>query len=392
MKSSIKSFSFLNQKTFISRQFTTKTLPFFQGKQLSIEKTSIFKPKPETSTLKFGQNFSDHMLSIQWDIKSGWEAPKITPYQNLQLDPSSSSLHYALQLFEGMKAYKDNNNQIRLFRPDKNMERMNITARRLHFPNFDGDELIKCTSELLNIDESWIPQKYGYSMYIRPTMISNGSGLGVGPANRVLLYVITGPVGPYYPDGFKPIGLYAESSNVRAWPGGTGSFKIGANYAPTIEPQAVASKKGYSQVLWLLGSNHEITEVGTMNFFTLIKDKNGDLELITPPLDGTILPGVTRLSILELCKSWNEFKVSERKITMHEFLTAHAEGRIVEAFGAGTAAIVAPIKLLCFKDKEYHIPLSKNQNFGAGDLAARLMDHILKIQFGEISSPWSVVV
>lgn len=218
----------------------------------------------------------------------------------------------------------------------------------------------------------------GYSLYIRPTMISTSKSLGVHVSKEAKLFVITSPVGPYYKTGFKPVSLYADDVHVRAWGGGTGSYKLGANYSGTIRPALEASNKGYSQVLWLM--NDEISEVGTMNVFFFLINENGEKELVTPPLDGTILPGITRASVLDLTREWNEFKVSERKITMTELITALNQGRVLEAFGAGTAAIISPIENVHYKNVDYKIPLGVKGSTSAGELSERLLNTLMGIQ------------
>lgn len=227
-------------------------------------------------------------------------------------------------------------------------------------------------------------------MYLRPTVIATWPYLGVNEAKSIKLFCITCPVGPYYPEGFKPVKLLADSMNVRAWPGGAGDAKVGGNYAPTIRVQTAAAKKGFSQILWLLGEDAYVTEVGTMNFFAFWKNEAGEMELVTPPLDGTILPGVTRQSILDLARSWGEFKVSERKFTMGEVVKAVKEGRLQEAFGAGTAAVVSPIKLINYKDVDYNLPVDEAK--GAGPLTKRVWDTLSDIQYGKVEHPWSVVI
>src|SRR6201996_6476685 len=240
------------------------------------------------------------MLSIEWTASQGWLAPRITPYQNLSLDPATCVFHYAFECFEGMKAYKcDKDNSLRLFRPDKNMQRMNKSAARIALPTFDGDQLVELIGKLCRMDERFISSEKGYSLYLRPTMIGTQRTLGVGPPGSALLYVIASPVGPYYPTGFKAISLEATDYAVRAWPGGVGDKKLGANSAPCIVPQMQAASRGFHQNLWLFGEDERLTEVGTMNLFVVLRDAHGNKELITPPLDGTILPGVTRSSVLE---------------------------------------------------------------------------------------------
>ncbi|KAJ2076842.1 branched-chain-amino-acid transaminase bat2 [Coemansia sp. RSA 988] len=347
-------------------------------------------PKEE---LVFGHVFTDHMLTVEWTAKHGWDSPQIKPYGPLKLDPSCSVFHYAFECFEGLKAYRDAQGKIRLFRPEKNMERMNNSAERLYLPQFDGKEVVECIRELLRADKRWVPEGRGYSLYLRPTLISTENTLGVHRANSALLYVIASPCGPYFPTGFKAISLYCDESNVRAWPGGVGNKKLGANYAPSVGPQVAAENKGYQQVLWTIGEDHELMEVGTMNMFVLWRNENGERELVTPPLDGTILPGITRDSILELTRNWGEFKVSERKINMKQVARASSEGRLLEVFGAGTACIVTPVSRIHFQGKDYEIPLDPNNpSSQAGPITSRLYETLSTLQYGETASDWSVVV
>ena len=232
------------------------------------------------------------MLSIEWTAAQGWLPPRITPYQNLSLDPATCVFHYAFECFEGMKAYKCADGSLRLFRPEKNMARINKSAARIALPTFEGKSLISLIGTMCKLDQRFIPSEKGYSLYLRPTMIGTQRTLGVGPPGSALLYVIASPVGPYYPTGFKAISLEATDYAVRAWPGGVGDKKLGANYAPCILPQLKAAKKGLHQNLWLFGEEEYITEVGTMNLFVVIKNKEtGQKELLTAPLDGTILEG-----------------------------------------------------------------------------------------------------
>jgi branched-chain amino acid aminotransferase len=264
----------------------------------------------------------DHMLAVEWDQDHGWRAPQITPYQNLSLDPASSVFHYAFECFEGMKAYKDKQGNVRLFRPDRNMARLNKSAARIALPTFEPTALIELISKLVHLDARFIPDHRGYSLYLRPTLIGTQKTLGVGPPGSALLYVIASPVGPYYPTGFKAVSLEATDYAVRAWPGGVGDKKLGANYAPCIVPQQQAASRGFQQNLWLFGEEEYVTEVGTMNMFVAIADKQtGQKELVTAPLDGTILEGVTRDSVLHLARERlvpEGWKVSERKYTMKE--------------------------------------------------------------------------
>lgn len=379
---------------------------------LKVEKLDEKEKRSKTpnSSLIFGHTFTDHMLCIEWKnetaashidtfgIKAnniiGWDTPVIKKYAPLSLSPASIVLHYGMEAFEGMKAYKDAHGKLRLFRPMMNMKRLATSAERLSLPVFDQEQFLECIKELVRVDKDWIPEERGYSLYIRPTIIGTQDWLGVGPTNRALLYAICCPVGPYYKTGFSAVSLLAEEKFVRAWPGGTGNCKAGGNYAPGILPQAQASKAGHQQILWLFGLDSCLTEVGTMNLFVFWKNEEGQKELITPPLDGTILPGVTRDSLLTLARHWNEFIVSERKITMHQIIKASHENRLLEMFGSGTAAIVSPIKHIHWRGKGFDIPLDPSKpDSQAGPLAKRFADTILDIQYGvKKFEDWSMVI
>mmetsp|Transcript_77392 Transcript_77392/g.90176 ORF Transcript_77392/g.90176 Transcript_77392/m.90176 type:complete len:362 (+) Transcript_77392:118-1203(+) len=332
----------------------------------------------------FGELFAPHMFEVD-SVGSTWGTPSIRPFHNLELPPQCSALHYGLSCFEGMKAYCDAQKNIRLFRPDMNMKRLQTSMSRLVFPEFDQHELLECLKELVRIDNQFIPEERGYSLYLRPTAIGTNHNLRVGPADRCKLFIITSPVGPYYPEGFKPVKLMVDDRNHRAWPGGTGGFKIGANYAGPIYHQVQCAKSGYSQILWL-GPNDVINEVGAMNFMCLWKNTDGELELITPPLDGTILPGVTRDTILQLARGWGEFKVSERTFTITDLVGALKRGDVKEIFGCGTAAIVSPVNGLKYKDVHYDVPCPEES------LTKRLFNSIMDIQYGNVEHPWSVVI
>lgn len=363
--------------------------------KLKITKTTNPKTPLPNDQLVFGQTFTDHMLSIKWNNQSGWEAPEIVPYGPISLDPSACVFHYAFELFEGLKAYRDSQDQIRMFRPDKNMARMNSSADRIVLPTFESDELIKCIGELIKLDKNLIPQQKGYSLYIRPTLIGTTAGLGVGTPSEALLYVITSPVGPYYSTGFKAVKLEATDYATRAWPGGVGDKKLGANYAPCIKPQLEAASRGYQQNLWLFGEEKYITEVGTMNVFFVFKDlATGKKELVTAPLDGTILEGVTRDSILELARERldpNEWTVSERYYSIYEVQEKAEKGELVEAFGSGTAAVVSPIKEIGFNGVDINVPLLPGKEYG--ELTNDVAQWIAKIQYGdEEYKNWSHVV
>ncbi|GAA6000699.1 uncharacterized protein JCM10292_000551 [Rhodotorula paludigena] len=369
--------------------------------RLEIELTKNPKTIPPTSQLVFGRQFTDHMLCIPWNSQTGWGAPKIQPYQPLQLDPSSTVLHYAPTLFEGLKAYKGKDGVPRLFRPDKNMERMNRSAARLAFPTFTGEHVTELIKKLVEVDSDWVPTDPGTSLYIRPTMIGTQAGLGVGASTDILLFVIMSPVGPYYSTGFKPVKLYATTKDVRAWPGGTGGYKLGSNYAAGVVPQQQAAALGYQQILWLFGPEHRLTEVGTMNLFLSLSSPSSDaVEVVTPPLEDMILPGVTRDSILTLLRDHASGKnkldglpekliVSERNITMPEVAEAAKNGTLREIFGSGTAAIVSCVDGIGYKDELVPVPCGSD---GLGDIARVMLREIVGRQTGAIPSDWSFPV
>ncbi|KAI8458431.1 aminotransferase [Phakopsora pachyrhizi] len=370
--------------------------------QLTIRTTHSPKKIPRNEDLKFGQTFSDHMLVVDWDESAGWSAPLIKPYSTIEIDPSSSVLHYATTCFEGMKAYKSHDGQIRLFRPEMNMNRLNLSAHRLAFPSFDGKNLVECIKRLIKLDSDWIPTQAGHSLYIRPTMIGSSAGLGVGKAGSITLFVICSPVGPYYPKGFKPISLLATTKYCRAWPGGSGGFKLGANYPTGILAQTEANQQGFDQILWLFGDDDHITEVGTMNIFIVLENSDKTIEIVTPPLDDKILPGVTRDSTISLIRSHIDgsrtlkglpdrglLELSERNISMAELVSRSRQDQVKEIFGTGTAAIVSTVESIGYKNEILKIPVGSN---GLGEFSGVVQDQILGIQTGQIESDWSILV
>lgn len=369
-----------NHSTAISELDSTKL-------EIQQARLSQMKAKPPVNKLAFGKVFTDHMLTIDWSKSNGWAAPQIVPFENFSIHPGAKVLHYAQELFEGMKAYRGVDGKIRLFRPMHNMARMNLTANRACLPPFDGYQLLECIRKLVVIDSDWVPHDTSSSLYIRPTMIGMEPTLGVAPAEEARLFVLLCPVGPYYATGFKPVNLLCDPRYVRAWPGGCGFTKMGSNYAPTLWTQKIAEEHGCQQCLWLFGEDHEITEVGAMNLFILLRDTAGNLELVTPPLTtGVILPGVTRRSIVELCSTWPGINVSERRITMGEVMNAHSEGRLVEMFGSGTAAVVSPVGGLHYQGKMVTIPTPEQ------GLAAKIMTAMSDIYYGRVDSPWAIDV
>ncbi|CCG82256.1 Branched-chain-amino-acid aminotransferase [Taphrina deformans PYCC 5710] len=370
----------------------SRTLASLNAGNISIQKTDSPKTKSDKTTLKFGHEFSDHMLACEWDSTSGWAKPKITPYQPLALDPATCVFHYGFSCFEGMKAYKDKAGRVRLFRPDMNMARLHRSGLRIALPAFDQAELVKAIAEFVKVDRDWIPEGKGYSLYLRPTFIGTQKTLGIGPTGSALIYVIASPVGPYYPSGFKAVSLWATTEQVRAWPGGFGDAKLGGNYAPCVTAQTMAAAKGYEQNLWLHGKEHNVGEVGTSNLFVVWVNEEGEREIITAPLDGTILPGVTRDSILALARErLPEYRVTESLFTMSRVARAAEEGRLLEVFGAGTAVVTSPVKRIHYDGVDITVPLQEGKE--AGPIAEKMVDWITAIQYGEEPShPWTVVV
>jgi len=339
--------------------------------------------------LGFGRYFADHMLTINHEAVDGWTTPKISPYGPLPLMPSAVVFHYGLSCFEGMKAYYGVDKKIRLFRPELNMKRLQKSSARLALPEFDGPEFLECIKKLVQLDREWVPKNMGESLYIRPTHIGTTAILGVGPSRNSCLFVINSPVGAYFEKGFKPVSLIVDTRYTRAWPGGTGDTKAGANYAQTILPQSLA--KGYDQCLWVFGDKHVVTEAGTMNFFMHWKNEQGVEELVTPPLDGTILEGVTRQTVLDLTRKWGEFQVSERLLTMSDVVKAINEKRVTEMFCAGTAATICAIAKIGYKGVDYEIPVAGAD--GIGKLGRRISDAIFDIQYGVTKDhPWAPVI
>jgi len=337
------------------------------------------KAKPvDESKLGFGRVFTDHMFTMSYKSGQGWYDPAVRPYEDLRLDPAAMCLHYGQLIFEGMKAYRGKNGEIYLFRPLENIKRMNESARRLCMPTLDPDVFMEGLKKLVILEKDWIPKSSGASLYIRPTMIATEAALGVHPADAYLFYIIVGPVGAYYPEGFSPTKIYVVEEYVRSAPGGIGYCKAAGNYAASLMASAMAIEKGYTQVLWLDAVDRKyVEEVGTSNIFFVIGE-----ELITPPLAGTILPGVTRDSVLQIARAWG-LKVAERRLAMDEILAACGDGSLREAFASGTAAIVSPIGQICYRDREY--PINDGR---IGALTEKLYEEILKIQYGEKEDPF----
>lgn len=362
----------------------------FANLEIELAKAGQKKPKPDPAQLKFGHTFSDHMLEVKWTISEGWNRPRICPVHDICLHPGSKIFHYAQSTFEGMKAYRSPNNRVAMFRPQLNIQRLLRSSERASLPEFDPDELLNCMKKLVNIDQDWIPRKDLCSLYIRPTFIGVQNSLGVHSSNSALLYVITCPVGPYFGATISPVSLLANPKYVRAWPGGVGDKKMSSNYAPTLYVQNEAEKQGFNQVLWLSGKDHLISEVGAMNVFFLMNKSDGKVELVTPTLDGTILPGIVRQSIIELATEWNEFSVSERPISMDEIIKLNNENRLLEMFVSGTAVSVCPVNLVHFMGKDINIPTTESKY----QLYKRFLDTLTDIQYGKCDkhSDWRVPV
>ena len=340
--------------------------------QIKIETTKNPKPKPDQKNLGFGKYFTDHMFVMDYSENDGWYNPRIIPYQPLLLDPATSALHYGQEIFEGMKAYHTSGGKILLFRPRKNMERINNSNDRMCIPKIDVDFGVHAIKTLIKLDKDWIPTAEGTALYIRPFVIATDPFLGVRASNTYKFIIILSPVGAYYPQGITPVNIYVEPEYVRAVRGGTGYAKAAGNYAGSLKAQAIAAQKGYVQVLWLDGIEKKyIEEVGAMNVFFKIKG-----EVVTPSLDGSILPGITRESVLCLLNKW-KMSVCERMISIHELYDAYKRGEVEEAFGTGTAAVISPIGELNWNNNQLIINDRK-----IGPVAQKLYDTITGIQFG----------
>lgn len=350
--------------------------------EIRVELTKNPKSKPNPDKLGFGNHFSDHMFIMDYTEGKGWHDARIVPYGPISYEPSIMVFHYGQSIFEGLKAYRTENGQVVLFRPDENMKRLNASCDRLCIPGIDEEFAIKALKQLINIDIDWVPENEGTSLYIRPFIIATDPFLGVRPSFTYQFIIITGPVGAYYKEGLNPVKIYVETDFVRAVIGGLGQAKASANYAASLKAQEVAKEKGYSQVLWLDGIEKKyIEEVGTMNVFFVIGD-----EVVTPVLNGSILPGITRKSCIDLLRHWG-LKVSERKISMEEIFEANETGKLKEAFGTGTAAVISPIGELIWNNKKLILSNGK-----IGELSQKLYDNLTAIQYTKIPDPFNWVI
>lgn len=341
------------------------------------------KPKDETK-LGFGKIFADHMFIMDYTLDKGWHDAQIVPFGDIPMNPAATCLHYSQEVFEGMKAYRAANGSIRLFRPEENFKRLNLSCERICIPTFDEKFMLAALNELIKIDADWVPHTDGASLYIRPFIIGTEDSLGAHASTSYKFIIITSPSGAYYPGGLNPVKIYVETKYVRAVSGGTGVAKTGGNYAASLKAQAVADKEGYSQVLWLDGVERKyVEEVGAMNVFFVIGD-----EVVTPELDGSILSGITRKSSIEILRSWG-LTVSERALDINELVDAYKKGTVKEVFGTGTAAVISPIGELKYND------LIMNINDGKiGEISQKLYDTLTGIQWGKIEDKfgWSEVI
>ena len=347
-------------------------------------KTHSPSAKPDPDTLKFGKEFTDHMFIMEWSTDKGWHDGRIVPYGPLQLDPAAASLHYSQQNFEGLKAYKTADGRVLLFRPYKNAARVNTTNERMCMPELPEDLFVEAIKELVRVERDWIPEKPGTSLYIRPFMIADDAFLGVHPAEHFKFIIILSPVGSYYEGGIRPTKIFVEQEYIRAAPGGTGFAKVGGNYAGSMKAQEEATALGCDQVLWLDAIEHSyVEEIGSSNAFFVIGD-----EVITAPLLGTILPGVTRASVIELLKKWG-ITISERRLRIEDVEQAAKDGTLKEIFASGTAAVISPVGELVFNDREVTVGDGE-----PGSLALRLYETLCGIQTGALPDDmgWTVEV
>lgn len=352
--------------------------------QLTITRTEQKKEKPASDKLGFGVHFTDHMFTMDYTEGKGWHDPQIVPYSPLTLDPAAMVFHYGQAVFEGLKAYRNQEGKVRLFRPDQNFKRMNRSLERMSMPLIDEEFMVEALKQLVAVDKEWIPTESGQSLYIRPFVIATEPCFGVRASYTYKLVIVLSPVGAYYAGGMKPVKIYVENNYVRAVRGGTGNAKVAGNYAGSLKAQVEAKEKGYEQVLWLDGvENKYIEEVGSMNVFFKVKG-----EVWTPALNGSILEGITRDSTIQLLKDWG-MPVVEKRISMEDLHTAYINGELEEAFGTGTAAVISPVGDLNWNGHQMIINGEKT-----GELTTRLYNEMTGIQYGEREDKfgWSVEV
>ena len=350
---------------------------------IKITKTTAPKAKPE-GALGFGKIFTDHMFIMNYTEGKGWHDARIEPFGNLTMSPASMVFHYGQEMFEGLKAYRGENGETYLFRPDMNAKRTNATNDRLCIPNLPEEDFVQAVKAIVKVDEDWVPTDPGTSLYVRPFIIATDPFLGVSPSKTYLFIIILSPSGAYYASGLQPVGIWIEDDYVRAVRGGMGFAKTGGNYAASLAAQVKAHDAGYSQVLWLDGVERKyIEEVGAMNIFFKIDGK-----IVTPKLNGSILPGITRNSVLHLCRAWG-LEVEERLVSVDELLEAQNAGKLEEVFGTGTAAVISPVGKLRYKDDVMQIG-----DGSIGPISQKLYDTITGIQTGKLDDPfgWRVTI
>lgn len=351
---------------------------------IPITRTTSPRPRPAEDQLGFGRYFADHMLLVDYLPGDGWTHARIVPYGPLPLDPAASVLHYGQAMFEGLKAYRLTDGQIALFRPDRNAHRMATGALRLSIPAIDEQLFVQGIGQLVAADRDWVPAAPGTALYIRPTIIATEPFLGVRASRTYTFYVITGPVGAYYAGGLKPVRIWVERERVRAVKGGIGAAKAAANYVASLQVAEEAQARGCDQVLWLDGIQHEyVEEVGTMNLCLVM-----DGTLVTPPLSGSILPGITRDTVLTLARDWG-MPVEERMVSMTELTASHRAGTLQEVFGVGTAAVIQAVGTL--SGSEGDLVINGGQ---PGPVARRLYEAITRLQYGLDADPrgWRVTI
>ena len=350
--------------------------------KISITRSKKLKSKPDPSTLKFGQTFTDHMFIMEYFEGQGWVDPRIVPYGPISLDPSSKVLHYGQEIFEGLKAYRHADGSPVLFRPEMNYQRMNVSCERMCIPSFDEDFALAATRKLVEIDADWIPNAPGTSLYIRPFIFACDNVIGIGPGAQYIFMIIMSPVGPYFGEKLSAIKINVETEYVRASKGGVGFAKTGGNYASALLATKKAHQAGFAQVLWLDGVERRyIEEVGAMNIFF-----NIDGEIITPSLEGTILAGVTRNSCIQVLKS-KGIKVTERRICIDELQQHMRAKRLKEVFGSGTAAVITPIGGIQIGKDFWEVA-----NGEAGEVTKMLYDTITGIQTGAVADSFGWIV
>lgn len=349
--------------------------------EIKITKASVLKEKPDSSTLGFGKIFTDHMFMMDWNSEKGWYNARIVPFENLSIHPASTVLHYGSEIFEGMKAYRRKDGKVQLFRPIENIRRMNRSAERLCLPQIPEDTAMQILKTFVELEQDWTPSAEGTSLYLRPFMFGNDESLGVHAVHNATYVIIASPVGSYYAEGINPVKIMIEDQDVRAVRGGTGYAKCGGNYAASNRAGERAAQLGYSQVLWLDGVERKyIEEVGAMNVMFKIDGK-----IVTPMLSGSILPGITRMSCIEVLKE-KGFEVEERLLSVDELESALKNGKLEEAWGCGTAAVVSPIGELCYKNVKYSV-----NNGKIGQVTQMLYDTLTGIQWGKIEDTFGWV-